>query len=106
MSGIEVVRLANRAAFPAVAAIVDEFRAAFGAGVRVLGGVEFGTGKSFGVLTEHWAGCDGCEGRRVCDHPDRATSFCGFRRVDEQVYLVRQWAAADFKRMPRMGGAR
>ena len=47
MSDVEARRAANRAAFPGVAKIVDEFRAVFGDGVRVDGGAEVGA--MFGV---------------------------------------------------------
>lgn len=75
MSDIEARRAANRAAFPEVSQIVDEFRAAFGEGVKVLGGSE--GGRSFGVQHDHSA-CDGCNGR-VCDRIDQASVFCGYK---------------------------
>lgn len=62
MSDVEVKRAANRAAFPGVAKIVDEFRAAFGEGVRVDGGAE--AGATFGL---------------VLVEPDPTRVFCGSR---------------------------
>lgn len=115
MSDIEAKRAANRAAFPAVAAVVDEFRAAFGE-VKVLGGTELATGKSFGNGGgEQWPGCAGCDGRKPCDHPQRESSFCGFREREERVHGARLWVEAgcprmararaddDFPRLPRRG---
>lgn len=100
---IEARRAENRAAFPSVAAVVDEFRAAFGE-VKVLGGTELATGKSFGNGGgEQWLGCVGCDGRRECDHPDRATSFCGYRERIERAHAAGRWADAG---CPRLRGAR
>lgn len=96
-------RAANRAAFPGVAGIVDEFKAAFGDDVKVLGGVEHATGAVFGKVEERWPGCDGCGGRRVCDHPDRATSFCGYRDRPEKAHVAGLWIAGGCM---RLGGRR
>lgn len=103
MSDIEARRAANRAAFPSVAAVVDEFRSAFGDDVVVLGGVEVATGAAFGKVEDEWEGCRGCDGARLCDHPQRATSFCGFRQGEEKAHVARRWVDAGF---PRMQGAR
>jgi hypothetical protein len=65
MSDIEAKRAANRAAFPGVAKIVDEFRAEFGDGVKVDGGSE--NGSDFGVMQE--------------DLPDSEKVFSGKRLV-------------------------
>ena len=90
MSDIEARRAANRAAFPGVSKIVDEFREAFGDGVRVEGGQE--GGKTFGTLHIPSPNCDGCtghDGKPGCDRmdyvspgdeqPDPAHVFCGYR---------------------------
>lgn len=91
MSDIEAKRLANREAFPAVSAIVDEFRDVFGDDVKVLGGEDHSTGKRFGNDgREMWEGCDGCTGR-TCDHPQRATVFCGHRERIEKAYVAGLW---------------
>jgi len=103
VSEIEARRAANRAAFPSVAAVVDEFREAFGDDVRVLGGVEIATGASFGPVEEAWAGCVGCGGERPCDHPQRATSFCGYRSSNEMTHAARLWVESGF---PRLRAAR
>ncbi len=75
---LEVKRAANRAAFPGVAAIVDEFRAVFGEGVKVLAGEDYTTGKSFGVMPDRSA-CISCAGAQ-CALAD-AGVFCGYRLV-------------------------
>ena len=90
MSNIETKRAANRAAFPAVSQIADEFRDVFGGGVKVLGGKE--GGKSFGVLRVPSPNCDSCtghDGGEGCnrmdyvalggERPDPARVFCGYR---------------------------
>lgn len=77
MSEIDAKRAANRAAFPGVAQIVDEFREAFGDGVKTAGGAE--GGRSFGVpLLPADEACGGCVGA-VCGRVDRAAVFCGHR---------------------------
>ena len=75
---LEARRAANRLAFPAVTAIVDEFRAVFGESVKVLGGEDYATGKSFGVMPDRSA-CVGCDGK-VCGLAEVGV-FCGFRLV-------------------------
>lgn len=89
MSEVEAKRAANRAAFPAVANIVDDFRAAFGPDVKALGGVDHTTGKTFGdvsFIAEQEA-CAGCTGES-CEHPRRDTVFCGFRRGAETAHAI------------------
>lgn len=103
MGEIEVRRAANRSEFPGVAVIVDEFKAAFGDDVKVLGGEERATGKSFGRIEERWAGCEGCGGKRECDHPQRATEFCGYRERKEQAHAAGLWIAGGCL---RLGGRR
>lgn len=97
MSDLEAKRAANRAAMPGVAAIVDEFRAAFGE-VSVIGGEDFGTGKRFGWVPAASPNCDRCSGALgggrlngqcgrmdciaqgdVAPAPERV--FCGYRLV-------------------------
>lgn len=77
---LEARRAANRAAFPEVAKIVDEFREVFGDGVKVEGGSE--GGKSFGAQDMNAAACDGCDGK-VCKRTDHASVFCGFKLVKQ-----------------------
>ncbi|MFA5824798.1 MAG: hypothetical protein WC825_02365 [Gallionellaceae bacterium] len=93
-AALEARRKANREAFPAVAQIVDEFTAAFGA-VKVLGGTEFTTGQSFGWVRPPSPNCDSCtghderEGNGACsrmdyiaeghDRPEPSKVFCGYR---------------------------
>lgn len=104
MSDVETRRAKNRESFPGVAGIVDEFKAAFGDDVKVLGGGERATGKSFGSgAPDGWAGCDGCHGRRPCDHPGRATVFCGFRKAAETAYVAGRWVDGG---CVRLGGPR
>ena len=92
-AALEARRKANREAFPAVASIVDEFTAAFGP-VKVLGGSDFATGKSFGWVPPPSPNCDACtghDGRTGCERMDVVAHghdmprpdmvFCGFRMV-------------------------
>lgn len=103
---IEQERASNRDSYPAVAKIVDEFRAVFGPGVTVHGGQDFTTGKSFGLdpLVE-LVGCKGCDGSD-CRHPRKAVVFCGFRKAEEVGFLIGKWADVGFKRVEWMRGAR
>lgn len=101
MSDIEARRAANRAAFPAVSAIVDEFRDAFGDDVKVLGGEDHSTGRRFGSDdSEMWAACEGCTGR-TCDHPQHATVFCGHRERAEKAHAAALWIEGGCMRLPR-----
>lgn len=87
---IETRRAANRAQFPAVAQIVDEFRAVFGPGVKAQGGVDSTTGKSFGdvsFIAEREA-CRSCRPGDECKHPRKEVVFCGHRRAAEAAYLL------------------
>jgi hypothetical protein len=102
VSDVEARRAANRAAFPAVTAIVDEFRNAFGDDVKVLGGEEHSTGKRFGSDGDVWAGCNGCTGR-TCDHPQPATVFCGHRERIEKAHVAGLWIEGGCM---RLGGRR
>ena len=90
---LEARRKANREAYPAVASIVDEFEAAFGVGqVRVIGGQDFASGRSFGWNSPPSPNCDSCtghDGGPGCDRMDRVVYghdkpepnkvFCGYR---------------------------
>lgn len=64
-------RAAKRAAFPSVTAIVDEFRAVFGDGVRALGGEDLVTGRSTGWVQPPHPNCDACTGHDGSDGCDR-----------------------------------
>lgn len=89
MSDIEARRAANRAAFPGVGKIIDEFREEFsyqrlvtqdGLEIEVVtefkveGGVE--AGNSFGV--DSWPACAGCSDGLGCGN---SKVFCGHRLV-------------------------
>lgn len=66
MSEVEHARAANRAAYPEISAVVDEFKRVFECEVKVLGGVE--GGREFGVISNPSCGCEENEVRKV---------FCG-----------------------------
>lgn len=97
-AALEARRKANREAYPAVASIVDEFEAAFGVGaVRVLGGTDFTTGRSFAWNAPPSPNCDSCtghDGSPGCDRMDRVVYghekpepgkvFCGYRLAKSQ----------------------
>ncbi|NNM70187.1 MAG: hypothetical protein HKM00_09550 [Gallionella sp.] len=76
MSDIDAKRAANRAAFPAVAKIVDEFRAVFGDAVVVEGGAE--NGREFGVVSDRWERCANCGAGIGCEN---LKVICGHRMV-------------------------
>jgi hypothetical protein len=91
MADLERRRSENRASFPSVTAIVDEFRLYFGY-VKVLGGRDFVTGKEFGWNPPPSPNCDSCTGHNGglgCDRMDRVVYghdkpepskvFCGYR---------------------------
>lgn len=85
---IEARRAANRAQFPAVAAIVDEVSRHFGK-VSVESGCDATTGKSFGpdLFAEREA-CNSCRPGDECKHPRKEVLFCGHRRTAEVAYLL------------------
>ena len=70
---------ANPAAFPALAAVMDEMRELFDGDVVMVGGAEAGgrVGKMSSSFIPECTNCDGS----VCHHPDKHRVWCGHRLV-------------------------
>jgi hypothetical protein len=92
----------NRQLIPAVSEITRQFRAVFGA-VSVLGGKDFTTGVSFGLVQTPSPNCSSCTGHTgrhygECDRmdyiapgddkPDPARMFCGYRLAGAPVVIT------------------
>lgn len=70
---------ANRAAFPALAAVMDEMRDLFDGDVVMVGGAEAG-GRVGKMSSSFDPACKDCDGS-VCGHPDKLRVWCGHRLV-------------------------